>query len=76
MIARSDVAKIERIEVATIEPGDILFIHLDEPITAKEVDPLKDRFGEVTGLANRVVFLTGMEIEIKRPADQDLPTSA
>jgi hypothetical protein len=50
MIAQSELLdRVERIEVATIEPGDILFIHLDQPISEAELDRLRDKFREITG---------------------------
>jgi len=65
------VAKIERIEVATIEPGDIVILHFPDGEIIDDVADVVDVWKRATGLDNPVVaFIGDVQVEIKRPESE------
>jgi hypothetical protein len=68
-MASNPLQQIERIEVAAIQPGDLVILHVRD-LTATKVDYLKDAWKRATELPNRVVIVSdGIEVEVKRPEE-------
>lgn len=59
--------KIDRIQVAAIQPDDLVILHCDH-LEASEIEHLKEAWERATELPNKVVVVTGgLEVEVQRP---------